>query len=166
MAKAGLAFSTNVPFHFNAPEFSGKDGESFDLFNHKLKAYLAIMDEEYINRMEEIEKDQSSPVTDAMFIITDEELDDDDNVVKAAVINEDAKLKSRKMHWFLTSLISGDAAKTMQTGLHITGYETYRRLLNRFMHRHGRWDASRGSSSQTGAQGSSTTTSLNGSMRS
>ena len=56
MADQGLAFSTNVPFHFKAPEFSGKGGESFDMFNRKLKAYLAIMDETFIKHMEEVEK--------------------------------------------------------------------------------------------------------------
>ena len=68
-----------------------------------------------------MKKDQSTPVDDDMFIVQDEEQDAQGNVTQAQIIDAEAKLKSRKMHWCLTSMISGEAAKVTQTGLHING---------------------------------------------
>ena len=74
-------FTANVPFHFKAPEFSGREGESFDQFVGKLKAYLALIDESYLAPMEEAEKNQSKQITDDMFITKVAEDDGDDDEI-------------------------------------------------------------------------------------
>ena len=123
----GFAFTANVPFHFKAPEFSSKEGESFDQFVNKLKVYLALIDEAYLKPMESAEKHQETPITDDMFIIKEAEDDGEEDE-----IDEEAKKRSRNLQWLLISMITGEAAKVIQTGLQVNGYETYRRLLNRY----------------------------------
>ena len=101
MAEKG--FSSTVPFQFKAPEFSGKDCESFDHFTQKLKAYLALIDEEFLEPMEAAEKNQTEMITDEMFV-TEAEGDGEDEV------DEEGKQRSRRLHWLLTSMISGDVS--------------------------------------------------------
>ena len=95
---------------------------------------MALIDGELIKQMEIVERKQSEPVDDTMFVIKAAEKEGEQDVIDA-----EAKMKSRRLHWLLTSMISGEAAKVMQTGLQINGYETYRRLLTRYrIHVHSR----------------------------
>ena len=83
-ANQGFAFNANVPFQFKAPEFSGKEGESFEQFVNKLKVYLALIDESYLEPVEEAEKEQSTPITDDVFIIEPAKDDGEDDKIDDA----------------------------------------------------------------------------------
>ena len=106
----GFAFNSTVPFQFKAPEFSGKEGENFEQFINKLKVYLALIDEAYLKPMEQAELDQSTQLTDAVFI-TKAAADDGEE----DEIDEEAKKRSRHLQWLFISMITGEAAKVIQT---------------------------------------------------
>ena len=91
-----------MPFQFKAPEFSGKEGDNFEQFVNKLKVYLALIDESYLGPMEKAEKDQSTPITDDMFIIEEAKDDGEDDK-----IDDVAKKRSRHLQWLFISMITG-----------------------------------------------------------
>jgi len=113
-------FSQAGPFQFNAPkEFSGKR-EDFEEWAYKLRAYMSLINPDYNVHMIALQ-DKEDEVSQDMFKKRDGS--EDTTLVQLAV----------HLQWMLVTLCTGSASAFLRRETGQNGFESYRKLCQRYM---------------------------------
>ena len=119
MAAVG-GFDQVGPFQFQPPkEFSGKR-EDFEEFVFKLKSYLCLINPKYLIHLQALQ-DREQELTAADF--QDARGQEDNELVQMAT----------HLQWLLVTLCNGAASTFLRRETTESGFESYRKLCQRYM---------------------------------
>jgi len=119
MAAVG-GFNQVGPFQFQPPkEFSGKREDSEE-FVFKLKSYLCLIDPKYLLHLQALQ-DRERELTAADF--QDDQCREDNELVQMAT----------HLQWLLVTLCNGAASTFLRRETTDNGFESYRKLCQRYM---------------------------------
>ena len=105
--------------------FSGQPSD-WEEWSWNFKAYLAMFDSTSVSTLERIEENPTVEVTDDdMAVILDTGDVDEERTAKRTIF-------SRKLHYLLAQLVKESARLVVRQNVESNGFETWRRLYNRF----------------------------------
>ena len=106
--------------------FSGQPSD-WEEWSRNFKAYLAMFDSTSVSTVERIEENPTREITDdGMTVMLDALEVDQEAPAKKRV------LFSRKVHYLLAQLVQESARLVVRQNVESNGFETWRRLYNRF----------------------------------
>ena len=105
--------------------FSGQPSD-WEEWSWNFKAYLAMFDSTSVSTLERIEENPTREITDDDMTVMLDALDVDQEATAKRV------LFSRKLHYLLAQLVKESARLVVRQNAESNGFETWRRLCNRF----------------------------------
>ena len=105
--------------------FSGQPSD-WEEWSWNFKAYLAMFDSTSVSTLERIEENPTREITDDDMTVMLDALDVDQEATAKRV------LFSRKLHYLLAQLVKESARLVVRQNVESNGFETWRRLYNRF----------------------------------
>ena len=105
--------------------FSGQPSD-WEEWSWNFKAYLAMFDSTSVSTLERIEQNPTREITDDDMTVMLDALDVDQEATANRV------LFSRKLHYLLAQLVKESARLVVCQNVESSGFETWRRLYNRF----------------------------------
>ena len=105
--------------------FSGQPSD-WEEWSWNFKAYLAMFESASVSTLERIEENPTQEITDDDMTVMLDALDVDQEATAKRV------LFSRKLHYLLAQLVKESARLVIRQNVQSNGFETWRRLYNRF----------------------------------